>query len=88
MCVSSPLFTVTSSAMVAVPGGGAVLAETKSDRTMDAVERDRVLSILRQTRGTIEGPKGAAAILGVNASTLRSRMKNLGIDRRSADGEV
>jgi formate hydrogenlyase transcriptional activator len=70
------------------PEPAAIRAEPRSDRTMDAIERDHVLSILRQTRGTIEGPKGAAAILGVNPSTLRSRMKKLGIDRRSADGDV
>ncbi len=40
--------------------------------------------------GRIEGPFGAAAMLGVNAATLRSRMRRLGIDwerfRRRGDG--
>jgi transcriptional regulator with GAF, ATPase, and Fis domain len=43
---------------------------------------------LRASRGRIEGPFGAAAALGVNPHTLRSRMRRLGIDwsrfRRSA----
>ncbi|MGH7926792.1 MAG: helix-turn-helix domain-containing protein, partial [Candidatus Binatia bacterium] len=36
---------------------------------------------LEQTRWRIEGTHGAAAILGVNPSTLRSRMRKLGIRR-------
>ena len=32
----------------------------------------------------IKGPKGAAAALGLNPSTLYSRMKKLGIPNRSA----
>jgi formate hydrogenlyase transcriptional activator len=33
---------------------------------------------------TIEGPKGAAAVLKINPSTLRSRMRRLGIQRPKA----
>jgi PAS domain S-box-containing protein len=43
------------------------------------VERQYITEILSQTRWRIEGPKGAAAILGLRPSTLRSRMKKLGI---------
>jgi transcriptional regulator with GAF, ATPase, and Fis domain len=32
----------------------------------------------------IDGPAGAARHLGINPSTLRSRMKKLGIGRRRA----
>ena len=35
---------------------------------------------LTRTRGRIEGPHGAALLLGVNPHTLRSRMRKLGID--------
>lgn len=35
---------------------------------------------LRSTGGRIEGPMGAAALLGVNPHTLRSRMRRLGLD--------
>jgi transcriptional regulator with GAF, ATPase, and Fis domain len=35
---------------------------------------------LRRTGGKIEGPKGAAALLGINPHTLRSRMRKLGVD--------
>jgi transcriptional regulator of acetoin/glycerol metabolism len=34
---------------------------------------------LEKTGGLVGGPHGAAALLGLNRSTLLSRMKNLGI---------
>jgi len=34
---------------------------------------------LTATGGIVHGPRGAAALLGINPSTLRSRMKKLGI---------
>ena len=49
--------------------------------SLDEVGRNYILQILEQTRWRIEGPKGAAAILGLNPSTLRSRMLKLGIRR-------
>jgi transcriptional regulator with GAF, ATPase, and Fis domain len=41
---------------------------------------------LAQTRGRVGGPGGAAALLKVNASTLRSRMRKLGIPFGRAAG--
>jgi transcriptional regulator with GAF, ATPase, and Fis domain len=51
---------------------------------MEAIERQHIATVLKQTGWRIEGKRGAAKILGVNASTLRSRIKKLGI-RRSDD---
>jgi transcriptional regulator with GAF, ATPase, and Fis domain len=45
------------------------------------IEKNHILSVLEQTRWRIEGPRGAAKILGINPNTLRSRMKRLGIER-------
>jgi len=50
-------------------------------KTLEEVERRHVLDVLDQTAWRIEGPKGAAAVLGLNPSTLRSRIKKLGIQR-------
>ena len=36
--------------------------------------------VLDMTGGKIHGPGGAGELLGINPSTLRSRMKKLGID--------
>jgi formate hydrogenlyase transcriptional activator len=44
-------------------------------------ETRRIVDALERTRWRIEGPKGAAALLDVNPSTLRSRMRKLGIAR-------
>jgi transcriptional regulator with GAF, ATPase, and Fis domain len=49
--------------------------------TLEEFERKHIVQVLEQTRWRIEGPKGAAAILGLNPSTLRSRMQKLGIVR-------
>jgi formate hydrogenlyase transcriptional activator len=49
--------------------------------SMDEAERRHIQNVLASTRWVLEGPKGAAAILNMNPSTLRSRMKRLGIQR-------
>jgi len=50
-------------------------------KTLEAVERDHILQILDQTHWKVSGPKGAAEILGLNRSTLRARMRKLGIQK-------
>lgn len=47
--------------------------------TLEDVVRRHIEEALRRCRGRIEGPRGAAALLGVNPHTLRSRMRKLGI---------
>ncbi|HZS06113.1 MAG TPA: sigma 54-interacting transcriptional regulator [Blastocatellia bacterium] len=47
--------------------------------TLAENERAYIEKVLRRTRGRISGPRGAAEILGLPASTLRSRMKKLGL---------
>jgi formate hydrogenlyase transcriptional activator len=49
--------------------------------TLVAAQRRHILAALESTAWRIEGASGAAARLGINASTLRSRMKKLGIAR-------
>jgi PAS domain S-box-containing protein len=51
---------------------------------LDTVERDYIATVLQHTKWVITGPRGAAKILGLNPSTLRSRIKKLGITRSSA----
>ena len=52
--------------------------------TLSEVEREHILAALGSTGWTLEGPDGAARILGLNPSTLRSRMKKHGITRPPA----
>ena len=56
-------------------------AQQGSDATLQSLERDHVLRVLQETRWVIGGPKGAAARLGMNRSTLNSRLRKLGITR-------
>jgi formate hydrogenlyase transcriptional activator len=48
---------------------------------LETVEREHILRVLRSTHGKIAGPGGAAEILGMNRTTLNSRMRKLGISR-------
>jgi formate hydrogenlyase transcriptional activator len=50
-------------------------------RTLEEAEREHILSTLKETKWVISGPRGAAARLEMNRSTLQSRMKKLGIVR-------
>jgi PAS domain S-box-containing protein len=56
-------------------------AKADGHASLEDVERRHVESVLNQTNWMIEGERGAAKILNLNPSTLRSRMKNLGIKR-------
>jgi formate hydrogenlyase transcriptional activator len=53
-------------------------------RTMEEAEREHILATLKETKWTVSGPRGAAARLGMNRSTLQFRMKRLGIVRPGA----
>ncbi len=50
---------------------------------MKEVERRHIESVLAQTNWMVEGERGAAKILNLSPSTLRSRMQKLGIRRPS-----
>jgi transcriptional regulator with GAF, ATPase, and Fis domain len=60
---------------------GRAIEVQSREATLEELERSHILQVLQQTRWRVEGPKGAAAILGLNPSTLRSRMHKLGIRR-------
>ncbi|HVN84882.1 MAG TPA: sigma 54-interacting transcriptional regulator [Candidatus Binatia bacterium] len=57
--------------------------EATGSRALEDIERAHIIEILRQANWRIEGEHGAARLLGLNPSTLRSRMKKLAIRRRS-----
>ena len=54
-------------------------------KTLEEVEREWIIRTLESTGWRIEGQYGAAKILGLNPSTLRTRMLKLSIQRRNAD---
>jgi formate hydrogenlyase transcriptional activator len=54
---------------------------TDRHQTLEQLERSHILKTLKETRWVLSGPRGAAARLGLNRSTLYFRMKKLGISR-------
>jgi DNA-binding NtrC family response regulator len=54
---------------------------TPASQTLEDVERSHIQRVLKEVGGRIEGSQGAAVRLGMNPSTLRSRMQKLGIRR-------
>lgn len=49
--------------------------------TLEAVEREHILRVLRESNWVIGGATGAAARLGINRTTLNNRLHKLGISR-------
>jgi formate hydrogenlyase transcriptional activator len=61
-------------------------ASTKSTNgalhnVLEETERQQVLQALKQCNWVVAGPHGAAALLGINRSTLQVRIRKLGISR-------
>jgi PAS domain S-box-containing protein len=50
---------------------------------LDEVEKEHIVDVLRSTNWKVSGERGAAKILGLNATTLEARMKKLGIKREA-----
>jgi formate hydrogenlyase transcriptional activator len=57
------------------------IAIIEQPATLHDSERHHILHALERTAWRIYGPLGAAQQLGINPSTLRSRMKKLGLSR-------
>ena len=48
--------------------------------SLDAAMKHHIEAALERTRGRIEGPYGAAKVLGINPHTLRARMRKMQIE--------
>jgi formate hydrogenlyase transcriptional activator len=59
--------------------------EAADGRSLEEVQRQHILGTLERCNWIIEGPSGAAALLGLQPSTLRSRLKKLGLQRPPLD---
>jgi formate hydrogenlyase transcriptional activator len=55
--------------------------QSDADGTLRDKEREHIIEILRQTRGALSGPSGAATRLGLKRTTLQYKMQRLGISR-------
>jgi transcriptional regulator with GAF, ATPase, and Fis domain len=61
--------------------------EQHAVETLECVERNHIAQTLLKTRGVVDGQNGAAKLLGINPSTLRSRMKKLDLQYRDISRE-
>jgi transcriptional regulator with GAF, ATPase, and Fis domain len=56
--------------------------ESGALRPLADLERDAIARVLAHTGGRVSGPRGAANVLGLKPTTLFSRMKKLGVERK------
>jgi len=78
---------LSSGPVLKIPAFEPVLAEAVSpsastSSALEDIERDHIIRVLRETKGKIGGPGGAAERLGMNRTTLNSRMQKLKIVRQ------
>ncbi len=57
-----------------------LLGQSEETDNLDGIISRHIRRVLSKTKGKVNGPDGAAAFLGINPSTLRNRMKKLGIN--------
>jgi len=55
--------------------------EPEATATLESIQRQHILRVLKQTGWLVSGPNGAGAILDLHPNTLHSIMKRLGIRR-------
>ena len=65
---------------IVLPGSPAKEERPKAQlSSLEEIEKGHIIEVLRQCDGKITGKGGAAEVLKINASTLNSRIKKLGI---------
>jgi PAS domain S-box-containing protein len=64
------------------------VGQTWPFESLESNTRSHILAALEQSRWIIDGPRGAAKILGLHANTLRGRMKKLGIARATHERQM
>jgi transcriptional regulator with GAF, ATPase, and Fis domain len=64
---------------VAAAPGGRMSTPAPATLSLDEAMAEQIRQALTRCNGLIEGPHGAATLLQINPSTLRSRMKKLGV---------
>ena len=90
--IERSLISTKDNAVLTLPGPLRLIASMHQSKTaidledetdLFSVERSHIVSILEQTQWKISGADGAASLLGIPSSTLRSKMKRLSIVRQS-----
>ena len=73
-----PILEIEKGLLAPGPAG----PDAKAAGTLEDLERAHIQEALKSTGGVVEGPRGAAIILGLHPNTLRSRIRKLGIEHR------
>jgi len=82
--LGSPRVVPALGTVAATPAPSPPTAEAQGPgASLQEVERQHIVAVLTETKWKIEGERGAARMLKLQPSTLRSRMKKLGIRRQS-----
>ncbi len=82
-------FLPAAPAPAAIAGTGTGAGEPRpilSERQVRVLERDNMLAALERTGWKVGGDGGAAELLGIRATTFKSRMKSLRIERGTPAG--
>ena len=58
-----------------------LIADHTAHKSLEELEHDHIVATREQVHWQVEGEGGAAEVLGINGSTLRSRMGKHGIRR-------
>ena len=64
------------------PTREAAMSEATGPASLDEVCKQHIVRLLERCDWVIEGPRGAAVLLGMQPSTLRSRLKKMGLQQR------
>ena len=72
----------TAAPALATAGDKAAVTPAAPVLTLADFDRKQIREALESSGWVIEGPRGAAALLGLHPNTLRSKLKRLGITRR------
>ena len=89
--IERALISAEDHAVLELPGPLRLIARLHQTKTgvsiedganLSSVERSYIINVLEQTNWKISGADGAASVLGIPSSTLRSKMKRLGISRQ------
>jgi formate hydrogenlyase transcriptional activator len=76
------ILTRSSTLAISVPEFANGSASSPAPKAGIFEEHDRIVRILKETRGRVGGSNGAAARMGLKRTTLLTRMKKMGIDPR------
>jgi len=76
------ILTRSSTLAISVPELANANAKFAPARAGNSDEQDRIVRVLKEVKGRVGGPNGAAARLGLKRTTLITRMKKMDIDPR------